>query len=35
MLASHGLPTPSGEPLLHHQAAPLRVAIWPVQAMAH
>jgi uncharacterized protein len=33
MMASHGLPVPSGEPLLHYQAAPLHVAIWPLQAM--
>jgi uncharacterized protein YqjF (DUF2071 family) len=33
MLASHGLPVPSGEPLLHHQAAPLHVEIWPLQAV--
>lgn len=28
MLASHGLPTPPGEPLLHAQAAPLTVGVW-------
>lgn len=33
ILASHGLPAPSGEPLLHCQAAPLHVAIWPLQAV--
>jgi uncharacterized protein YqjF (DUF2071 family) len=30
MLESHGLPPPGGEPLLHHQAVPLRVAVWPL-----
>ena len=34
MLASHGLPTPSGAPLLHHQAAPLHVEIWPLQELS-
>lgn len=29
MLESHGLTVPSGEPLLHAQAAPLTVGIWP------
>jgi uncharacterized protein YqjF (DUF2071 family) len=29
MLAAHGLFTPHAEPLLHGQAAPLRVEIWP------
>jgi uncharacterized protein YqjF (DUF2071 family) len=33
MLASHGLPTPGEPPLLHHQAAPLPVEIWPVQEL--
>lgn len=33
ILASHGLPAPSEEPLLHCQAAPLHVAIWPLQAL--
>lgn len=31
MLASHGLPTPEKEPLLHGQAEPLHVEIWPPQ----
>jgi uncharacterized protein YqjF (DUF2071 family) len=31
MLAALGLPTPTGEPLLHSQAAPLSVDIWPPQ----
>jgi uncharacterized protein len=31
MLEAHGLPTPSGRPLLHHQAVPLHVEIWPLQ----
>jgi uncharacterized protein YqjF (DUF2071 family) len=31
MLETHGLPTPSGRPLLHHQAVPLHVEIWPLQ----
>jgi uncharacterized protein len=31
MLESHGLPTPSGAPLLHAQAEPLRVEIWPLK----
>ena len=29
MIASHGLPTPTEEPLLHGQRAPLHVSIWP------
>lgn len=29
MLESHGVETPGGPPLLHAQAAPLRVGIWP------
>src|SRR5262245_10994630 len=29
MIAAHGLPTPPGDPLLHGQAEPLHVAIWP------
>ena len=33
MLAAHGLPTPRAEPLLHAQAAPLHVEIWPLQAI--
>jgi uncharacterized protein YqjF (DUF2071 family) len=33
MLESHGLPTPTGEPLLHHQAAPLHVEVWPLQEL--
>jgi hypothetical protein len=31
MMEIHGLPAPSGTPLLHQQAAPLHVAIWPLQ----
>jgi uncharacterized protein len=30
MLESHGLPTPDGEPLLHGQAQPLPVEVWPL-----
>ena len=33
IMASHGLPASSGEPLLHYQAAPLHVEIWPLQVM--
>lgn len=29
MVESHGIPTPAGEPLLHGQAVPLTVGIWP------
>jgi uncharacterized protein YqjF (DUF2071 family) len=31
MIESHGLPTPAGDPLLHFQAAPLEVGIWPIE----
>ncbi len=31
MIESHGLPTPEGEPLLHGQASPLDVEIWPLR----
>ena len=31
MLESHGLPTPSEAPLLHAQAEPLRVEVWPLE----
>jgi uncharacterized protein YqjF (DUF2071 family) len=31
MLESHGLPTPSGAPLLHAQAEPLLVEVWPLK----
>ena len=33
MIESHGLRPPAGEPLLHFQAAPLPVSIWPIQAV--
>ena len=29
MIESQGLPSPEGEPLLHQQAEPLRVRVWP------
>jgi uncharacterized protein YqjF (DUF2071 family) len=31
MLESHGVPTPSGPPVLHAQAKPLRVEVWPLK----
>ncbi len=31
MVESHGLPAPDGDPLLHGQAAALKVAIWPLR----
>jgi len=33
MIESHGLPTPSGAPLLHAQAEPLRVEVWPLKGV--
>jgi uncharacterized protein len=33
MMASHGLPALSGEPLLHYQAAPLHVKVWPCRQL--
>lgn len=35
MVESHGLPTPHAEPLLHGQAAPLEVEIWPPERMGY
>ncbi len=29
MIESHGLPSPSGDPLLHQQGEPLKVRVWP------
>jgi hypothetical protein len=29
MIESQGLPSPSGEPLLHQQGEPLKVSVWP------
>jgi hypothetical protein len=29
MIESHGLPTPGCSPLLHAQAEPLKVEVWP------
>jgi hypothetical protein len=29
MLESQGLPSPTGEPLLHQQGEPLEVSVWP------
>jgi uncharacterized protein YqjF (DUF2071 family) len=34
MMEAHGLPTPSGAPLLHGQGEPLRVEVWPLQPLA-
>lgn len=31
MLEAHGLPSPQQEPLLHAQADPLRVEVWPLE----
>lgn len=30
MIESHGLPSPGGNPLLHQQAEPLHVRVWPL-----
>jgi uncharacterized protein len=34
MFAVHSLPTPAGEPLLHGQAEPLHVEVWPPQLVS-
>lgn len=33
MIESHGLPTPQGEPLLHGQAEPIDVDVWPLEKL--